>query len=398
MSNRTKLLWHSNAPWVPTGYGQQTSLFTPLLNKDYKVAVSSFYGLEGAPIRWGDVPIFPGVGGEYGNASLLPHAKHYFGQPRDGIVFTLMDVWVMDPDVCREMNMACWVPVDHEPAPPQVTNFFLQSNAIPIAMSKFGQSMLGRLDPLYVPHGIDTQTYAPMNRKLARGDAFPDDAFVVGMVAANKGRPSRKGFSQALQAFARFARTHDNVFLYLHTTLSPNISLGEDLSALIESLDVPKGCIRIADQYGLMFAPPDHRDMARVYGALDVLLNPSTGEGFGIPVIEAQSCGRPVIVTDATAMQETCSAGWKVACTPNWTPQNSWQFLPSVDDIVAALEDCYSLKQNERSKLEALARQHALAYDIHTVYKRYMRPAMRQIEQRFSASKPVFIPARKAAA
>jgi hypothetical protein len=42
--------------------------------------------------------------------------------------------------------------VDHEPAPPGVSNFFIKSGAIPIAMSKFGQMMLGRLDPLYVPH------------------------------------------------------------------------------------------------------------------------------------------------------------------------------------------------------------------------------------------------------
>ena len=37
----TKLLWHSNAPWSPTGYGQQTSLFAPLLAEKYDLAISS---------------------------------------------------------------------------------------------------------------------------------------------------------------------------------------------------------------------------------------------------------------------------------------------------------------------------------------------------------------------
>ena len=55
-----------------------------------------------------------------------------------------------------------------------------------------------------------------------RRDAFPKDAFVVGMVAANKGAPSRKAFSQALLAFSRFAKAHDNAFLYLHTVLDAN--------------------------------------------------------------------------------------------------------------------------------------------------------------------------------
>jgi hypothetical protein len=86
--------------------------------------------------------------------------------------------------------------------------FFTESGAVPVAMSRFGQQMLGRLDPLYVPHGIDTNIYKPIDRKTAREECgVPDGAFLVGMVAANKGRPSRKGFSQAFQAFARFAET-----------------------------------------------------------------------------------------------------------------------------------------------------------------------------------------------
>ena len=36
-----KILWHSNAPFVPTGYGQQTATFAPLLNASgHDVAVS----------------------------------------------------------------------------------------------------------------------------------------------------------------------------------------------------------------------------------------------------------------------------------------------------------------------------------------------------------------------
>ena len=34
----TKLLWHSNAPWAPTGYGQQTGLFAPRLAEKYDMA------------------------------------------------------------------------------------------------------------------------------------------------------------------------------------------------------------------------------------------------------------------------------------------------------------------------------------------------------------------------
>ena len=39
--------------------------------------------------------------------------------------------------------------------------------------------------------------------------------------------------------------------------------------------------------------------MAGWYRSLDVLSACSYGEGFGLPILEAQACGSPAIVTDA---------------------------------------------------------------------------------------------------
>lgn len=393
----TKLLWHSNSPWAPTGYGAQTALFTPLLAEHYDLAVSAFYGLEGAPRQWRGIPILPGLGGgDYGDKSLGEHSRRFFGgDPRGGLVMSLMDVWVLDPQKCAEINMACWVPVDHEPAPPNVVDFFVQSGAVPIAMSRFGQQMLGRLDPLYVPHAVDTEVYKPLVVDQARGQAFPDDAFVIGMVAANKGRPSRKGFAQAFQAFARFAQKHENAYLYLHTMLDPSLAGGENIPALIRSLEIPMDRVRIADQYAIKYEPYSHEDMAKLYSALDVLLNPALGEGFGVPVLEAQACGTPAIVTDFSAMPEVCGAGWHVKHSPYWTGLNSWQAVPDVDDILAALEECYSLKPTQRAKLSQTARKHAQEYALPKVFKQFMLPALRVVEQRFSGQRPVRIRPRE---
>lgn len=397
-----RLIWHSNAPWVPTGYGQQTALFTPELARHYDLTISAFYGLEGAVRGWKGIPVLPGLGrGDYGNLSLQAHVDRVFGpgNARDGLVVTLMDVWVLDTNKCKQLNIAAWCPVDHEPAPPGVTDFFLQTDSVPIAMSRFGEQMLGRLDPLYVPHGVDTETYKPIDKRIARGPAFPDGAFVVGMVAANKGRPSRKSFAQALRAFKQFAEQHDNAFLYLHTMLDPNLAEGENLPALLRDLEIPQDRVRIADQYAMLFEPYSAEDMAKLYSALDVLLNPAMGEGFGIPVLEAQACGTPAIVTDFSAMREVCGAGWHVKHTPHWTGLNSWQAIPDVDDIVSALEECYTLSGQQREKLKRTARQHALSYDVHRVMKQHWLPALRVAEQRFRDRDPVTVsPRLKAAA
>ena len=393
-----KLLFHSNAPWAPTGYGQQCGLFAPLLAERYELGISSFYGLEGASIKWHDLPVFPGVGGEYGNGPLPEHAARFFGAPRDGLVVTLMDVWVLDPGMARDLNMVCWVPVDHEPAPPKVIEFFVASDAVPVAMSRFGQLQLGRLDALYCPHGVDCESYRPQPQIRREIDAFPKDAFVVGMVAANKGRPSRKGFSQALQAFARFSEHHDNAYLYLHTTLDPNYGQGENLPALIEALGISMDRVRISDQYRMMHNPYSPRDMAKIYATLDVLLNPSWGEGFGIPVLESQACGTPAIVTDFSAMQEVCAAGWHVPYARNWSALGSWQAIPSVDGIVDALEECRAMPSGQREKLAGRARQHALGYHSDLVFHEHMLPALKAAEQRFEARAPVHVPSRLKAA
>jgi glycosyltransferase involved in cell wall biosynthesis len=397
----TKLLWHSNAPYAPTGYGQQTGLFAPLLAEQYDLAISSFYGLEGSRITWDGITVYPGMGGEYGNDSLPAHAvEHFGGNARGGLVVTLMDVWVLDPNMMAGLNAACWVPVDHEPPPPSVVNFFVKSGAIPIAMSRFGQSMLGRLDPLYVPHGIDTEIFKPYDKKQVREKVgVSEDAFLVGMVAANKGRPSRKSFVQAFQAFKAFHGKHENAMLYLHTELNPGYAQGEDIPKLLEALEIPESAVKAADPYRIRYDPYAPKTMAMIFSTMDCLLNPAMGEGFGIPVVEAQACGVPAIVTDFSAMQEVCGAGWHVKCRPYWTGQSSWMATPDVDDIVSALEECYAMKPRQREQLSQTARKHALTYDVHRVLKQHMLPALRIAEQRFRDRDPVTIaPRLKAAA
>jgi glycosyltransferase involved in cell wall biosynthesis len=396
----TKLLWHSNSPWTPTGYGQQTGLFLPLLKEHYELACSSFYGLEGSPITWEGIPVFPGVGGVFGDEHLVQHAKRFFdGDPRGGLVVTLMDVWVLDPRWMEQINVAAWAPVDHEPAPPGVIRFFTETGAVPIAMSRFGQRMLGRLDPLYVPHGIDTTVYKPVDRKLAREEAgVPEDAFLVGMVAANKGRPSRKGFAQAFQAFKRLSDAHENAYLYLHTMVSASMGQGEDIPALLDALDIPSERVLIADQYRVMFDPYAPSAMAKIYSTFDVLVNCAMGEGFGITPLEAQACGVPVIVTDFSAMTELCGAGWTVRHSPYWTGLGSWQAVPDVGEIADALEECYRLSPARREQFGKVARRHAQQYALPRVLKQHMLPALRAAEQRFAMQRPVTISPRLRAA
>lgn len=386
---RPKLLWHSNSAWAPTGYGAQTALFAPRINETYEVGISSFYGLEGARLNWQDMTVYPGLGGDFGNASLPAHAAaHFGGNPRGGLVLTLMDVWVLDPRIARSFNTCCWVPVDHEPATPAVTQFFEHSGAIPIAMSKFGAKMLSAYDPLYVPHGVDTKVYRPIPKDEAKAfTEFPDDKFIVGMVAANKGNPSRKCFAEALTAFKAFHAAHPSSMLYLHTEMTGRFD-GVNLAHLIEGLGLPDGSVFFPDQDRLLFHPFSHSAMANVYSSLDVLLSPSAGEGFGLCVLEAAACGVPAIVTDFSAQKEVCGAGWKVDYQLVWTPQESWQAIPDVKDILEALKEAHRQDDRQREAMSTQARKHAEGYDADLVTSKYFIPALESVAERYAERQP----------
>jgi len=370
---------------VPTGYGQQTALFAPKVAEHFDTAISAFCGLDGARLEWKGVPVLPGSGGDFGNNFLLQHAKHFFGEVKDGIVFTLQDVWPLSTGMAARMNMACWTPVDHEPAMPGVTNFFKDSGATPIAMSRFGEAQLQDLGsgPYYIPHGVDTKVFRPHEDKasIRRDIGIPEDAFLIGMVAANKGAPSRKGFNQAFQAFSIFRRKHPEARLYLHTVPDANYAAGEDLEAMAIAHGIQDAVI-FPPRYQLLYSPFHQEMMAQLYSAMDVFLNPAWGEGFGVPILESAACGIPAVVTNFTAMPEVAGpAGWAVACRHHWTAGKSFMAIPDVEEIVLALEQCYSEPEADRRARSAKAREHALGYDVDKVFEDHMLPVLKEIER-----------------
>jgi glycosyltransferase involved in cell wall biosynthesis len=393
MSDKARLLWHSNAPWSCTGYGSQTAIFAPKLAEHYNLNISAFWGLEGNVVPWQGIPVLPGMGSTYGNECISEHVKVSFGESRNGMIVTLMDVWVLDPALWSQFNVASWVPVDHMPAPEPVVDFFTGSGAIPLAMSRFGERMLkdAGLDPIYVPHGIDTSIYKPV--KGARDDTgFPKDAFVVGMFAANKGNPSRKCFAEAFEAFKVFHASHNEARLYVHSEVMGRFN-GVNMPELIRRLGLDPTTVIFPDQYRAVHMPHKPEFMAKLFSSCDVVLSPSAGEGFGIPVIEAQACGVPVIVSDFSAQPELVGSGWLVEGSSAYTAIGSWQFKPSVADIADCLRKAYRLTDRERKQQAENAREHALKFDADLVFNEHMLPALTEVQARFDARKPMKVAA-----
>jgi glycosyltransferase involved in cell wall biosynthesis len=354
------------------------------------VAISAFWGLHGACLDWQGIRVYPAGYTPYGNDSLPLHAADWFGGDlRGGVVITLVDAWVMDPAQLQKLHVGMWAPVDHESCPPRVAAVLRDSGCLPIAMSLHGeQAMRGAgLDPVYAPHGIDTQAFAPRDREECRRLLdWPVDAFVVGMVAANKGYPPRKGFPEAIAAFARLRAKHDDALLYLHTE-PHGVAQGVSLPAILGANGVPAEAVRFCEpyRYQLGFAP-EH--MACAYSAMDVLLNPSYGGGFELPVIEAASCGTPAITTNTTAMPQVGDVGWLVGGRPVWTEQGAYQLVPDVGEIVAALVQARTMAPRMRER----AREHALAFDADRVFAEHWAPVLEVLEARLEGKPVALLP------
>jgi len=385
------ILFHSTAPWSPSSYSVLTKRVVPdIVKAGHKVTVSTWYGLQGHPMPWnivstpknGDAPevidtvtVLPYVnGGSYGVDTMIASYRHF----KCNVLITNSDVWVYPPEETSKATFCPWFPVDYDPLPDPVLKS-LQTAIVPMVYSEFGRQVCedAGVKARTVHCGADSKVYKPLKKEeLSKKFSIPEDCdFLITMVAANKDPNDRKGFGEAIPAFAKFLETHPNAYLYLHTNWDGPISI----PAMIDSLKI-KGNVLRPDGYGYAMGLLDEQYMVETYNLTDVLLNPCKSEGFGLPIIEAQMCGTPVIVTDFATTEELFFAGWKLSGQLDWASGlNSWRRRVRIDDIVGALEDAYNNKDNR--KIAKKARKCAGSFDTEVVFKKHWIPALKEIEE-----------------
>ena len=374
-----------------TGYGQQTSVWVPRMKAvGHEIAVSSTNGLQYATMEWQGVRCYPADHTGLNKRMLRHQIVEEYGSA-DGVqVISLWDVWPwVDPQYggmvadFDGLDIAAWVPVDCLPVNIKTRAALDRFDVRPIAMSRFGETQLREAgyDPLYVPHGVETGVFVPHDDRddCKRSLGIDPDRFVVGMVAFNQGvQPPRKAFPQVLQAFSEFRRRHDDVMLYLHTEVS-GIFEGVNLLMMSEVFGIPQDSVAAVPQVPYLAGAISKWRMSRIYSAMDVLANPSYGEGFGLPIVEAQACGTPVVVSEFSSMPELCGAGWTVGGQPWYNPSSGAMWLdPSAQEILAAFEAAYEARGD--LELRARAREFALQYDADRVMEEHWKPVLAALD------------------
>lgn len=230
------------------------------------------------------------------------------------------------------------------------------------------------LKPLYVPHGIDLDVWGPpADRAALRAElGLPPRAFIAGINATNAGTVSRKAWYEQMAAFARafHGKLADEMLLLCHT--APVNPEGIDLRAVASHLGIAE-VVKFGSHVNMRPG-----QLLTWYQCLDVLMAATYGEGFGVPILEAQACGVPVIGTECTAISEKIPAGtgWLVYGQPWWNAHHEacWT-IPNIARMAAMLG-------RASAQRPPVPREHAARYDADHITREYWKPVLEELLER----------------
>lgn len=332
-------------------------------------------------------------------------AIHHYVDWRADMLITLKEPWAFQNIYKYAINFVPWAIIDHSPVSPSITSRLHTAFRF-LVPSKFAQRELrgaGIENTVYAPHGVRTDLYKPLegHKEDCKRQWFTDpDDFTVLMVTMNR---SRKMNPRAFRGYKRFLELNPDVKSHLifwgdmqprpggRATEGP-IGLGVSdvgVNLMPEVIKLGLGeAITWPDRSMIMegipeWAGDDYRggwDMVKLYNAADVLLFCTGGEGFGLPLIEAQACGIPVVTTDYAAAPELVGAGLTVRAddyviinTPGVR-----RALTSIDGMAEALT---RIMNSDGERLARRGRRFAERYSWENVVEKHYKPFLEDAEE-----------------
>jgi glycosyltransferase involved in cell wall biosynthesis len=256
-----------------------------------------------------------------------------------------------------------------------------------IGLCKWQQKCLADagIESEYIYHGVDINTFKPMNKKEVRKRARinEDDVFVFGTIAANSDKEDRKSHSKTMKAMRYFLDQNPdakNIIWLYHT--NPFNPRGMPLPSIVKKLGLDK-IVRFMDPR-LTNTMLTEQDLATLMNCFDVHILCSKREGFGMPILETQACGVPNICHDFSSMTELVKGhGWlcKSLCKGlnlETTPINAETATPDVYDIAKCIKQAY-FHPDKVKKYGEKSRKFALSFDWDKIVEDHWVPVLDEI-------------------
>lgn len=379
-----RILWHSVPPLIPTGYGTQTKIMLRLLrNMGHDVALSCSTGMTGTTIMWEGIKVFPESGHitRYGMDVVALHAKHW----KADVVWSWVDAFVIPEAEAKKLNWFAWAPIDSDPV--MVRNVKpLQACKWTAAPSRWGVRMLndaGFKDAEFLPCMHDPAVFYPMDKGEARTQFSKPinrdlaGKFLVNVVSANSS--DRKNYPAIFEAWKKFSDAHSDALLYIHADMTGYFSAGSDLVEMAKLYKCNPDSVVFVSQWEYITGQIGEDYLNLLYNASDLHLNCCFGEGFGLPIMDAQAAGCPTLVPAFSASNEVglcfkVSRGRMMHTVPG-----AFQFLVDPEAVADKLDQVYYSKigDEERRRIS----QAANPWRIENVRQEHLAPLLKRLER-----------------
>ncbi|HEY8304085.1 MAG TPA: glycosyltransferase family 4 protein [Solirubrobacteraceae bacterium] len=369
------LVWISDSPTTPSGFGNVTAAVCGgLARKGHRVSILGWQTKVSED--WNGCRLQAAGKDPWGSDALFA----YLVRHRPDAVVALADAWWLPyfaaPHMRRQMELleapwALYFPVDGELEDgllPASWIELLREVDVPVAMSRYGQEIADRcgIDAEYIPHGVDTRVFAPpADKHEAKAALGLEGRFVV--LCDSRNQP-RKLLPRLLEVFASFARGRPDAVLHLHTDPDDEFARSAyysyDVRADVEQLGLAD---RVSFTPGFAVKPERGltvERLARYYQAADVHLLASSGEGFGLPTLQAASSGVVPFASDYSASRELVAGHGEAIEVADWTYTEFGikRALIDVEDAAEKLARYYDDPDRLAARSHA-SRRFALAYD-----------------------------------
>jgi glycosyltransferase involved in cell wall biosynthesis len=282
-------------------------------------------------------------------------------------------------------------PFDTHAWEPLFWDKILSTPDLNVAMADFGKELMEKhkvKDIRCIPLGVDTKTYFPIPDKNSIKSRYNlTNHFVIGFVGKNQ---RRKMIPYLIKGFSKFCKDKKDVKLIIHTDKTSN--MGWDLPSVIakneeNDPEIANKILFTKDNLDVLARQKiQPEDMNNIYNLMDVFCYATGGEGFGVPGIECQSCGVPLMMTDYSTAKELTGNGTHGILIPvlkdiygNLVTEighNSVEnAIPDDEAMAKELEKLYQMWKFNRDELNNLskkARQFALNYDWDKLSERWI--------------------------
>ncbi len=368
MQEKIKIFVIADHPFSPSGVGTQTRYMIESLLETGKYKFVCFGGAikhnDYNPQRtekWGDdLVIFPVDG--YGTQDSV---RSIVRTEKPDIMWFMTDprffgwLWEMEDEIRPLVPMVYYHVWDNYPYP-MFNKVWYDSNDVVVSISKLTYDIVNTVAPdvdsHYLPHAVNSKFFKPLDQEdiniLRKKMGVGEDQFVVFW---NNRNARRKHPGTLIFWFKEFLDEvgHDNAKLIMHT--DPGDTNGPNLVAIINELGLTNGQVQFSTQ------KIDFSDLAAIYNIVDVTVNISDAEGFGLSTLESLSCGTPIVVNMTGGLQEQVTDGeewFGVGLNPVAKAVIGSQDIPyiyedrvSKEDFVDALRKLYNMSKEERREL-----------------------------------------------